>query len=91
MELPSLLEQVVFNTRPKIEDHMWIVMDMTTHKEHLFQPLQTESKQFNVAVTFLTAYNGIFNLTSKNNKFYFSKSISDEDSFFSNTNSQRRL
>ena len=79
MELPSkLLEQIAFNTRPKIEEHMLIVMDKSTHEEHLFQPLQTNYKQFNLAVTFLTAYNGIFNVTSKNNKCYFLKSITDD-------------
>ena len=36
MELPSkLLEQIVFNTRPKIRDHMLIVMDKSIHEEHL--------------------------------------------------------
>ena len=80
MELPSkLLEQIAFNTRAKIEEHILIVMDKITHEEHLFQPLQTNNKQFKIAVTFLSAYNGIFNITSRNNKFYFFKSISDED------------
>ena len=80
MELPSkLLEQIVYNTRPKIEEHMLIVMDKSTHEEHLFQPLQTNNKQFKTTVTFLSAYNGIFNVTNSNNKFYFFKSISDED------------
>ena len=80
MELPSkLLEQIAFNTRSKIEEHMLIVMDKSTHEEHLFQPLQTNNKQFKIAVTFLSAYNGIFNVTNSNNKFYFFKSISDED------------
>ena len=82
MELPSkLLEQIAFNTRPKIEEHMLIVMDKITHEEHLFQPLQTNNKQFKIAVTFLTGYNGIFNVTNANNKFYFTKSITDEDGF----------
>ena len=41
MELSSkLLEQIAFNTRPKIEGHMLIVMDNSTHDEHLAQPLQ---------------------------------------------------
>ena len=72
MELPSkLLEQIVFKTRSKIEEHMLIVMDKSTHEEHLFQPLQTNNKQFKIAVTFLTGYNGIFNVTNLNNKFYF--------------------
>ena len=82
MELPSkLLEQIAYNTRPKIEEHMLIVMDKSTHEEHLFQPLQTNNKQFKIAVTFLSAYNGIFNVTNENNKFYFTKSISDNDHY----------
>ena len=58
---------------------MLIVMDKSTHEEHLFQPLQTNNKQFKIAVTFLTGYNGIFNVTNKNNKLYFLKSITDDD------------
>ena len=82
MELPSkLLEQIAYNTRSKIEEHMLIVMNKSTHEEHLFQPLQTNNKQFKIAVTILTGYNGIFNITSTNNKFYFMKSISDEDGY----------
>ena len=80
MELPSkLLEQIAFNTRPKIEEHMLIVMDKSTHEEHLFQPLQTNNKQFKMAVTFLSGYNGIFNVIDTNNKFYFKKAIKNED------------
>ena len=80
MELPSkLLEQIAFNTRPKIEEHMLIVMDKSTHEEHLSQPLQTNNKQFKIAVTFLTGYNGKFNVTTENNQFYFLKSITDDD------------
>ena len=82
MELPSkLLEQIAFNTRAKIEEHMLIVMDKSTHEEHLSQPLQTNNKQFKIAVTFLTGYNGIFNCSNAKNKFYFTKSISDKDGF----------
>ena len=78
--LPSkLLEQIAFNTRPKIEEHMLIIMDKSTHEEHLFQPLQMNNKQCKIAITFLSAYNGIFNVTNSNNKFYFFKSISDDD------------
>ena len=80
MELPSkLLEQIAYNTRPKIEEHMLIVMDKSVHEEHLSQPLQTNNKQFKIAVTFLTGYNGIFNVTNDNNKFYFLKSITEDD------------
>ena len=80
MELPSkILEQIAFNTRPKTEEHMLIVMDTSSNEEHLFQPLQTKNKQFKIAVTFLSAYNGIFNVTNKNNKFYLRKNLIDED------------
>ena len=82
MELPSkLLEQISYNTRPKIEGHMLIVMEKSTHEEHLFQPLRTNNKQFKIAVTFLSGYNGIFNVTTSNIKFYFKKTIYDEDGF----------
>ena len=82
MELPSkLLEQIAYNTRSKIEEHMLLVMDKSTHEEHLFQPLQTNNKQYKIAITFLTGYNGIFNVTNENNKFYFKKTISDDDVF----------
>ena len=82
MELPSkFLEQIAYNTRHEIEEHMLIVMDKSTHEEHLSQPLQTNIKQFKIAVTFLTGYNGTFNVTNANNKFYFTKSNIDKDSF----------
>ena len=82
MELPSnLLEQIAFNTRPNIKEHMLIVMDKSTHEEHLFQPSQTKNQQFNIAVTFLTGYNGIFNVTKSNNKFYFLKLVTDKDGY----------
>ena len=74
MELPSnLLEQIAFNTRLKIEEHMLLLMDKSTHEEHLSQPLQTNKKQFKIANTFLTGYNGILNVTNSYNKFYFMK------------------
>ena len=38
-------------------------------------------KQFKIAVTILTGFNGIFNVTDKNNNFYFTKSITDDDGF----------
>ena len=77
--LIKLLEQIDFDVEPKIEAHMLIVMDKSTHEEHLFQPLQTNNKQFKIAITFLSAYNGISNVTNSNNKFYFFKSITDDD------------
>ena len=60
-------------------------MDKNTHEEHLSQPLQTNNKQFKLAMTFLTGYNGIFNITYSNNKFYFLKSITDEDGYTQRT------
>ena len=58
---------------------MLIVLNKSTHEKHLFQPLQTNKKQYKIAITFLSACNGIFNVTNKNNKFYFKKSIFEED------------
>ena len=44
MELPSkILEQIAFNTRLKIEEHMLAVIDTSTYEEHLAQPLHTNS------------------------------------------------
>ena len=82
MELPSkLLEQIAFITRPKLEEHMLIVVAKSTHEEHLSQPLQTNNKQFKIAVTLLSGYNGIFNVKNSNNKFYLKKTNTDEDGF----------
>ena len=55
-------------------------MDKFTHEEHITQPLQANNKQFKIAVT-LTAYNGNFNVTDENNKFYFLKSLTVEDRY----------
>ena len=60
---------------------MLIVMDKSAHEELSSQPLQTNKKQFKIGVTFLTAYNGIFNVTNSNNKFYFKKTITNKDDF----------
>ena len=80
MELPSnLLEQKAFITRIKIEDHMLVGMDKSTHEEHLSQPHQTNNRQFQIAVTFPTDHNGIFSVKDKNTKFYFTESIDDEE------------
>ena len=77
----KILEQIAFNTRSKIEEHMLIVMDESTHEEHFSQPSQTNNKQFKLAVTSLTGYNDIFNVSNSINKFYFLKSITDEDGY----------
>ena len=89
MELPSrILEEIAFYTRPKIEEHILVVMDKSTREEHLSQPIQTNNKQFKIVVTFSTGYNGIFNNTSSNNKFYFATSITEEYGFIQITISQ---
>ena len=79
--LIKLLQYIAFDTRPKIEEHMLIVMKKAVHEEHLSQPLQTNNEQFKKTITFLTGYNGIFNVTSKNKNFYFAKSIIDNYGF----------
>ena len=72
MELPSqLLKQIAFNTRSKIEEHILIVLKNSTHEENLIQPLHTNNKDFKVAVTYLTGYNGIQNIKEENNRFYY--------------------
>ena len=82
MDLPSkIVERMVFKTRPKSEEHIIIILDKSTREEHLSQPIQTNIKQFKIAVTFLTGYNGNFILTPKNKKSYFMKSITDENGF----------
>ena len=62
-----------------MEEHRLIVMDNCTTEEHLPQTFQTSKKQFEIAVTFLTGYNGIFKVTDENNKFCFTKSIENDD------------
>ena len=82
MEQPSnLLEQTAFDIRPKIEEHMLIVMDKSTQGEHLAQPLQTNVKQFKLAVTFLTGCNGIFKKRDSKIMFCFRKSVTYEGGF----------
>ena len=79
MELPSKsLEQIAFNTRPRREENILVVMDKSIPEEQLDQPLQTNNKKFKIAVTFLTCYDGTFNITNKSNKSFFTKSISGD-------------
>ena len=45
MQTPSKpLEQIVFISTPKTEEHMLIVMDISTHDETLSQPVHTGKK-----------------------------------------------
>ena len=50
MDLPSkLLQQILLDIRPKIEEHMLIVMDKSEHEEHLSQKLHTIFIHFKLA------------------------------------------
>ena len=76
MEPPcKLSQQIAINTGPKIEEHMLKFKDKSTHHENLSQPLQNINKQFKIAVTFLTGYNGIFDVTEKKNGNSFSQRL----------------
>ena len=80
MVLPSkILGQKTFNTRPKIEKDMLVVMNNSNHETNLSQPLQTKIIQFKIAVIFLTGDIGIFSIKSKNVKFYSTVSVNDDD------------
>ena len=56
-------------------------MDESTNEEHLSQPLQTNFKQFKKAVTFLTGFNGTFNVTNSKIQFSSKGKITNEDDF----------
>ena len=80
MEWPSkIIEQIAYNIEPKIEEHVLIVLDKSIHEEHLVHPLQSNINQFKIAITFLTACNGISNVTNWNNDLYFTVWINDDD------------
>ena len=74
----KILGQSAYNTRSRIEEKFLVLMDKSTHEEHLSQPLQTNNKQFKIAVTFLSVYNVIFKVADKNTNFCFTKSITDD-------------
>ena len=57
---------------------MLLVMDESILEKNISQLLQTYKEQFIIAITFLTGYNGIFNVTSKNNNFTFTVSVNDD-------------
>ena len=80
-ELPSkFLEQYAFDTRPEKEEHIWInSMGKSTHEEHLSQSKHANDKHFRITGSFLADSIGMFNVTSKNIKFYLTKSIQDDD------------
>ena len=53
MELANkLLDQNAFNTRPKIEEQLLIVMDKSIHEENSAQPLQTKKNSVKSVLLF---------------------------------------
>ena len=46
-------------------------MSKPSHEESLSQPIQTNYKEFKIVVSFLTSYNGFFNVTNKDKKVIF--------------------
>ena len=60
---------------------MLIVLDESTHKEHLSQPLQTKHEYFKTALILLTGYNGIFNGTNKKFRTQCAKLTTDKDGY----------
>ena len=71
--LNKILERNAFKTRDKNEERMLIVIDKTIPEEQLAQLLQTKNKHFKLPVTFVTEYNGIYNIIEQNKKHYFAK------------------
>ena len=70
MELPGkILEQIAFNTRSEIEEHILIVLDKITHEEPLSQPLQTILGSLSLLLPFLSGCIYIFNFKNKKLKF----------------------
>ena len=57
------------------KEHVLIVLDNSKLEEKLSQPLKTNRKQFEIAVTFVTGYYGVLTVTSKNEKLFFATSI----------------
>ena len=54
----------------------WINLVM---KKTYLNHFKNNNGQFKIAVTFLTVYNGIFNIRNRNNNSYFKKALIDED------------
>ena len=80
MELSTkVFEQIAFNPRAKIEEHMLNSMDESAHEESSSQFLQTENKQNKLATVFLTGYKSIFKVTNRNNKFFLASIPDDEN------------
>ena len=65
METPSkVLEQKTSKQDLKMKTICWLLW-INLYEEDLSQPLPAKNEQFKLAVTFLTGYKGIFNVTTK--------------------------
>ena len=58
---------------------MLIFMDNSVQKEHLFQTLPTNEKQFEMNVLFKIGFKGIFKVTNKNKNTNFCFKVSNKD------------
>ena len=47
------------------------MLGKSTREQNLDETLQTNNKQFKIAIKFLTGYHGFFNITDKNNRFFY--------------------
>ena len=47
----EILEQIACQTWPITDENMLIVMENSTHEEHLSQPFWTNNKRFTIAIT----------------------------------------
>ena len=59
---------------------MLLVMEKSTHEESFSQLLQTNNKQYKIAVTVQTGYKGVFKNTNKINEFYLKTAFDQLDS-----------
>ena len=51
---------------------MFLVVDKSTQEDKLSQPLQTNDKQFKLAVGLVTGFNDVYNFTSQKRKISIS-------------------
>ena len=76
--LTKLSEQIVFKAKRVIKELRLIVLVESTDEEILYQPLQTNNHWFEFPVSFLTGYNGVFNITNKMIEVSFTTSYIDD-------------
>ena len=67
------LEQIAHNTQPKIEAHMNVVTDESSHEKKFSQSFITNNNQLIKAIICLTGCDGTFNISTKSKKNLFHK------------------